>query len=278
MPELPEVETTRRGIQPYLENSTIDEVVIRNFSLRWPIDNELASKLKGQTISKVKRRAKYLLVECDSGVLVIHLGMSGSLRILDKTELNNPGKHDHVDVALSNGFLMRYTDPRRFGAILWVTSAIDEHKLISHLGPEPLSVAFDSNYLLKQAEKKRCSVKTLIMNGQIVVGVGNIYASESLFLAQIHPQTKANELTAQQCERLVLAIKDVLSKAIDAGGTTLKDFTKSDGKPGYFSQQLNVYGRKGETCFRCGNTIIHYKESQRASYYCPQCQQLKNLS
>ena len=272
MPELPEVETTRKGIKPYLANATVTQVTIRNYSLRWPIPENLANTLTQQTIHAVKRRAKYLLVQCDSGTLMIHLGMSGSLRILDKIEHNNPAKHDHVDIILDNGHLLRYTDPRRFGAIMWTDEAITEHKLIAHLGPEPLLKAFDADYLYKQAKTKRCSVKTLIMNGQVVVGVGNIYANESLFLSGIHPKTIAQDLTKPQCEQLTQQIKLVLGKAIKAGGTTLKDFTKSDGKPGYFAQQLNVYGRKDEACLHCGNKIKHYKETQMATYYCPVCQ------
>jgi formamidopyrimidine-DNA glycosylase len=275
MPELPEVETTRQGIKPYLENSIFTDIKIRQFSLRWPIEPKLGDILQGQSVNQVNRRAKYLLLNCDDGTLIIHLGMSGSLRILDKAEINSAAKHDHVDFVLANGHLLRYTDPRRFGAILWTTEQINDHKLIAHLGPEPLSKDFDADYLLARACNKKISVKSFVMNGQIVVGVGNIYASESLFLAGIHPQTPAMALTQEQAERLVEAIKSVLAKAIAAGGTTLKDFTKSDGKPGYFSQQLNVYGRKEKACFHCGNTILHYKEQQRATYYCPQCQKLK---
>ena len=272
MPELPEVETTRKGIQPYLEKAVITDVIIRNFSLRWPIPTDLAKILNQQTIHTVKRRAKYLLIQCDTGTLMIHLGMSGSLRILDKIERGNPAKHNHVDITLDNGHLLRYTDPRRFGAILWTDQTIKEHKLIAHLGPEPLLKDFHTDYLYQQALTKRCSVKTFIMTGQVVVGVGNIYANESLFLSGIHPKTIAQNLTKAQCEKLTEQIKLVLSKAIKAGGTTLKDFTKSDGKPGYFAQQLNVYGRKNEPCRHCGNNIEHYKETQRATYYCPKCQ------
>lgn len=273
MPELPEVETTRKGIQPYLEKAKITAVTIRNFSLRWPIQSDLAVTLIAQNIHTVSRRAKYLLLKCDSGTLMIHLGMSGSLRILDKVEQANPAKHDHVDIVLDNGHLMRYTDPRRFGAILWTEKAIEHHKLIAHLGPEPLLAEFDADYLYQKAKTKRCSVKTFIMTGQVVVGVGNIYANESLFLARISPKTSAQNLTQHQCKELTEQIKSVLERAIKAGGTTLKDFTKSDGKPGYFAQQLHVYGRKNEPCTHCGSKIEHYKEAQRATYYCPLCQQ-----
>jgi len=275
MPELPEVETTCKGIQPYLEKSKIDQVVIRNFSLRWPIAEDLAQTLEGQKVQRVERRAKYIMVVCESGTLLIHLGMSGSLRILDRVEIDSPNKHDHVDIALNNGHCLRYTDPRRFGAILWTTDKVEQHRLIHHLGPEPLHAEFDADYLYKAARNKRCSVKTLIMNGEVVVGVGNIYANESLFLANIHPKTQADYLTQQQCEILTKKIKEVLAKAIKAGGTTLKDFIKSDGKPGYFAQELNVYGRKGEQCFHCESSIEHYKETQRATYYCPLCQSNK---
>lgn len=272
MPELPEVETTRQGIEPYLTNATVRSVTIRQHSLRWPIEDELATILQDQTIARVSRRAKYLLLYCDTGVLMIHLGMSGSLRVLNAKEAKYINKHDHVDIELTSNQVLRYTDPRRFGAILWSTDPIEQHKLISHLGPEPLTDEFNADYLMQNAKTKKCSVKSLIMNGKIVVGVGNIYASESLFLANIHPNIKASRLNYQQAEKLITAVKTVLQRAIQAGGTTLRDFTKSDGKPGYFAQQLNVYGRKDRPCLLCGSTIMHYKEAQRATYYCPLCQ------
>ena len=272
MPELPEVETTKKGIQPYLANTTITGVIIRQFSLRWPIANDLADILTNQIINRVSRRAKYLLIEFDKGTLMIHLGMSGSLRILDKLEQGILGKHDHIDIELSNGYILRYNDPRRFGSVLWTSDPISQHKLIAHLGPEPLLKEFNAEYLQRQAQLKRCSVKTLIMNGKVVVGVGNIYANESLFLANIHPRTPAQSMSISQSVKLTEQIKSVLSRAIKSGGTTLKDFTNSDGKPGYFAQHLNIYGRKGEDCFICKSRIQHYKESQRATYYCPLCQ------
>lgn len=272
MPELPEVETTRKGVAPYLKSASINDVIVRQSSLRWPIPDDIADILKQQTIHRINRRAKYILVECDSGTLIIHLGMSGSLRVLKEWQDHPVGKHDHVDILLSNGHCLRYTDPRRFGAILWTDQPIDQHKLIAHLGPEPLEESFDAQYLKQQAKTKRCSVKSLIMNGHIVVGVGNIYANESLFLAGIHPKTSAFKLTIKQCQTLTEKIKQVLEKAIQAGGTTLKDFTDSEGKPGYFAQELNVYGRKDESCPLCGDKIKHYKETQRATYYCPSCQ------
>lgn len=273
MPELPEVETTRRGISPYIEKTTISAVTIRNFSLRWPIQSNLAKILTNQIVHTIKRRAKYLLFQCDSGTLIIHLGMSGKLRILESNTAPKAEKHDHFEMQFDNGQLLRYNDPRRFGAVLWTVEPIEQHKLLSHLGPEPLHDEFDSDYLFQQTRSRKCSIKTLIMNGKVVVGVGNIYASESLFMANIHPKTTANQLNKKQCALLVEAIKTILQKAIDAGGTTLKDFRKSDGNPGYFAQQLNVYGRKGEACTQCDGTIEHYKELQRATFFCPNCQQ-----
>ncbi|PHS26224.1 MAG: DNA-formamidopyrimidine glycosylase [Methylophaga sp.] len=272
MPELPEVETTRRGISPYIEHATITNVTIRNFSLRWPIESDLAKTLRGQSVHLIKRRAKYLLFQCDSGTLIIHLGMSGKLRILESATASKAEKHDHFELQFDNGQLLRYNDPRRFGAVLWTTEAIEQHKLLAHLGPEPLTDDFDTDYLFQQSRSRKCSIKTLIMNGKVVVGVGNIYASESLFLATIHPKTIANKLSKKQSELLVKAIKQILKQAIKAGGTTLKDFRKSDGNPGYFAQQLNVYGRKDESCTQCNGTIQHYKELQRATFFCPNCQ------
>ena len=272
MPELPEVETTRKGIKPYLENATITAVVIRHFSLRWPIEKELPEILTNRIIHRVSRRAKYLLIEFENGTLMIHLGMSGSLRILDKFEKDNPGKHDHLDIELSNGHILRYNDPRRFGSVLWTSEPINQHRLIAHLGPEPLLKEFNAEYLQQQAQSKRCNIKTFIMNGKVVVGVGNIYANESLFLANIHARTMAQSLSLIQYIEPTKQIKNILRRAIKSGGTTLKDFTNSDGKPGYFAQQLNVYGRKEESCFICKSKIQHYKESQRATYYCPMCQ------
>ncbi len=275
MPELPEVETTLRGVESFLKDAKINQVTIRNFSLRWPIDPRLADILTGQTIHLLYRRAKYLLLECDTGTLIIHLGMSGRLRILAVNENIAPEKHDHFDLVVENGHLLRYTDPRRFGAILWTEAPIEVHPLFSHLGPEPLTEAFDTAELLVKSRNRRCSAKTLIMDGKVVVGVGNIYANEALFMAGIHPQKIANQLTKKDCDKLVTAIKTILTQAIKAGGTTLKDFRKSDGKPGYFAQQLNVYGRQGEACVHCGSELEHYKEAQRATFYCPKCQKLK---
>jgi formamidopyrimidine-DNA glycosylase len=270
VPELPEVETTRRGIRPYIEGQRISDITVRNYSLRWPIPDNLSEILNQQQIHKISRRAKYLLFHCDSGTLILHLGMSGSLRILESDE--NVNKHDHVDIKVENGYLLRYTDPRRFGAILWTSEAVFDHALLKHLGPEPLSEAFTADYLRSKAKTRKISIKKFIMDGKVVVGVGNIYASEALFIAGINPKKLAKDLSTKEYKQLVLSIKQVLEKAIMAGGTTLKDFKKSDGKPGYFAQQLNVYGRKGQACYHCGSEILNYKEAQRATYYCPLCQ------
>ncbi|MDH5357623.1 MAG: bifunctional DNA-formamidopyrimidine glycosylase/DNA-(apurinic or apyrimidinic site) lyase [Gammaproteobacteria bacterium] len=273
MPELPEVETTRLGVSPYLKDAIVTQVIIRQFSLRWPIAAELADILTGQTIFQIQRRAKYLLLHCNSGTLIIHLGMSGRLRIVDiEAGDNDLQKHDHVDITLDNGHLLRYTDPRRFGAILWTSDPIEQHPLLVDLGPEPLTEEFTADYLWQRSQSRCCSIKTLIMNGKVVVGVGNIYANEALFLAELHPKSAAKNLTFKDHVALVAAIKNVLNKAISAGGTTLKDFRKSDGKPGYFAQELNVYGRAGSPCPRCESIIQHYKETQRATFYCPLCQ------
>lgn len=270
MPELPEVETTRRGIQPHLEGQKISNVIIRNHKLRWPIPEDLASTLVMQTIHNIKRRAKYLLLQCDSGILIMHLGMSGHLQVVNESD--PVAKHSHIDIQLQNGLILRFTDPRRFGAVLWTSAPIEEHSLLNHLGPEPLSDDFSADYLYKITRNRRTTIKTFIMNGQHVVGVGNIYANEALFLAGIHPKTLAGKISKTKANNLVKVIKEVLAKAIEAGGTTLKDFKKSDGKPGYFAQQLHVYGREGEACTLCRTAIKHFKEAQRATYYCPKCQ------
>lgn len=270
MPELPEVETARSGIEPHLVKQTISQVIIRHSQLRWPIAANLAENLVGQTIKQVARRGKYLLLYMTTGCLIIHLGMSGKLRILTKAE--PPQKHDHCDIILKNGMMLRYNDPRRFGAILWTTTEPLKHILLNALGKEPLSATFNKNYLFALTRNKSASIKQIIMDGKIVVGVGNIYASESLFLAKILPTRSASSLTEQECAHLVNAIKKVLKQAIAAGGTTLKDFLKSDGKPGYFSQKLLVYGKANRPCSNCGQPIQIIKLGQRATYFCSHCQ------
>ncbi|KGM07409.1 Formamidopyrimidine-DNA glycosylase [Methylophaga thiooxydans] len=270
MPELPEVETTRRGIQPYVEGNTINKMVVRHRGLRWPVPEQLEAIVKDQRVSKVERRAKYLLFRCDKGTLIIHLGMSGRLRVLDNDD--NIGKHDHVDIYINNGHVLRFTDPRRFGAVLWTEADTDTHQLIAHLGPEPLADLFNADYLYQKAKGRSGNIKSFIMNGEIVVGVGNIYANEALFLAGIHPAKAAGKISKAKMAELVEAIKLVLNRALLAGGTTLRDFRKSDGKPGYFAQELNVYGRENEPCLHCQAPINCIRQAQRATYFCKQCQ------
>lgn len=268
MPELPEVETSRRGIEPHLVGATIQYAVIRNGRLRWPVSDEIY-RLSDKPVLSVQRRAKYLLLELPDGWIIIHLGMSGSLRIL--SEELPAEKHDHVDLVMSSGKVLRYTDPRRFGAWLWTTE-LEGHSVLAHLGPEPLSAEFNADYLLAKCAKKKTAIKPWLMDNKLVVGVGNIYASESLFAARIHPDRLASSLSREEGERLVGAIKAVLARSIEQGGTTLKDFLQSDGKPGYFAQELQVYGRKGEACRVCGAPIVASKHAQRATFYCKQCQ------
>ncbi|WP_299733419.1 bifunctional DNA-formamidopyrimidine glycosylase/DNA-(apurinic or apyrimidinic site) lyase [uncultured Endozoicomonas sp.] len=270
MPELPEVETTRRGIEPYIEGHNVAEVVVRDSRLRWPVPENINQILKGKTILSVKRRAKYLLLDTGSGHLIIHLGMSGSLRVM--TEDAPVGKHDHIDIIFTNGQKLRYTDPRRFGAVLWTEAPIYEHKLLSHLGPEPLDGEFTAQRLFLLSRKKSQAVKTFIMDNKVVVGVGNIYASEALFKAGIRPDTPCGKVSKQRYERLTDAIIETLAKAIEQGGTTLKDFVGGDGKPGYFKQELAVYGRAGQPCLNCGKPIQEIKLGNRSSCFCSKCQ------
>jgi len=268
MPELPEVETTRRGIAPHIHEQKIRDVIVRQAKLRWPIPRGLKQKLSGSEITGVQRRGKYLLISVDGGSLILHLGMSGSLRIVD-ADLP-PGKHDHVDIVLGSGKCLRFHDPRRFGALLWSKEPL-KHELIRTLGPEPLDESFNADYLFKASRGRKVAVKNFIMDSHVVVGVGNIYASESLFMAGIHPTRPAGRVSKARYAVLVDAIKQVLSRAIEQGGTTLKDFVREDGKPGYFAQSLNVYGRDGEAC-NCGGVIRKKVIGQRSSFYCPDCQ------
>lgn len=270
MPELPEVETTCRGIAQHIEKQRIEKITIRESRLRWPIPASIKTHLKGQIIHSVSRRAKYLLLKTDVGTLILHLGMSGSLRVIAADTAHQ--KHDHFDLHLSNGQCLRLRDPRRFGAVLFTKKDPAEHKLLRHLGPEPLSQVFTAEYLYHRSRKRQVSIKSFIMDSKIVVGVGNIYASEALFMAGIHPRKISGKLSQAKLEQLVAAIKTVLQSAIKAGGTTLRDFSKSDGKPGYFKQELQVYGRKGEPCVTCGKLLSHAVIAQRATYYCTQCQ------
>jgi formamidopyrimidine-DNA glycosylase len=269
MPELPEVETTRRGIAPHIEGRAVQGVVIRNPKLRWPIPGQLKKSLPGQKVHAVERRAKYLLLRMDRGTLILHLGMSGSLRFVSRG--SEPQPHDHFDLVLSNGVL-RLRDPRRFGAVLWTRQAVEKHALLKHLGPEPLDDAFDGDHLHRIARGRRGAVKNLIMDGKVVVGVGNIYANESLYLAGIHPNRASNRISLERYRALAEQIKEVLHAAIQQGGTTLRDFRQEDGQPGYFAQQLLVYGKEGEPCPHCGHTIRQLRIGQRSTFYCPRCQ------
>ena len=270
MPELPEVETTRRGLLPYVEHATVTDVIVNNYSLRWPIDLKLKKHINNRPVLSLKRRGKYLLFEFENGHLIWHLGMSGSIRVI--TDNRPKIKHDHVEIHLNNQAILRYNDPRRFGAVIWTQENPLEHKLIAHLGPEPLSKEFNSEYLFNLSRKRSQHVKQWIMDSKVVVGAGNIYANESLFIAGIHPLKAAGKLSKAQAELLVKTIKHVLEKAIRQGGTTLRDFVGTDGKPGYFKQQLNVYGRGGEPCTQCGKKLIEKKLAQRTTVYCTHCQ------
>lgn len=270
MPELPEVETTRRGIAPSLEGRTLTDVVVRDRRLRWPIPAGIERKLRNQRVLAVRRRAKYLLLETAAGTAMIHLGMSGSMWIVSASEA--PRKHDHFDLVTDSGEIVRFNDPRRFGSLLWAGKRPDRHALLAALGPEPLGDEFTGDYLWQGARKRKVAIKQHIMNSHVVVGVGNIYASESLFRAGIHPSRQAGRISRARLEKLAAAIKAVLAEAIQVGGTTLRDYRGGDGKPGYFRQKLNVYERGGEPCRICGTQVTLTRHGQRATYYCRSCQ------
>jgi len=270
MPELPEVETTRSGIAPYIEGKMVTELVLRRRKLRYPVPQALLVDLPGQVVTKVTRRGKYLLLSAETGTVMVHLGMSGSLRLV---AADTPAeKHDHIDIVFESGQALRLHDPRRFGAVLWIRGDPYAHKLLAKLGPEPLSVAFSADYLYQRSRRRKQAIKQFVMDSHSVVGVGNIYASEALFRAGIRPQLAAGKVSRPRCEALVTEIKAVLDEAIQQGGTTLRDFVGGNGKPGYFRQALRVYGRAGEPCLACGSTIKQLRLGQRASYYCPTCQ------
>ena len=270
MPELPEVETSRLGILPHIEGKCFKQVVIRQSQLRWPVPNALTTLLPGLQLQSVTRRGKYLLFATSAGSVLLHLGMSGNLRITRSDQI--AGKHDHVDFIFSDDTLLRFNDQRKFGAVLWTSEAVENHPLLLKLGPEPLSDAFTADYLQGKAANRRVAVKAWLMDSHIVVGVGNIYANESLFLAGIHPARSAATLSQIECVHLVEAVKSVLQQAIQQGGTTLRDFTNAQGKPGYFQQSLNVYARDGEACKLCGQTLQLLKIGQRSSFFCSNCQ------
>jgi formamidopyrimidine-DNA glycosylase len=269
MPELPEVETSRRGISPFLAGERIDDIIIRERRLRWPVAAEVDKRLRGTTIKSVGRRAKYLLLQTGDGSAIIHLGMSGSVFIVDRG--TPAGVHDHFDIELASGKALRFRDPRRFGSLHWAADPL-QHWLLKKLGPEPLSDNFSGAYLWEKSRGRRVAVKQFIMNANIVVGVGNIYASESLFLAGINPRRSAGRIAGHRYEALAHSIKAVLAKAIKAGGTTLRDFYGSDGEAGYFRQELAVYGREGEPCLTCKRPVSAIVQGQRSTYYCRDCQ------
>lgn len=270
MPELPEVETTRRGIEPHILTKKITGATVRERRLRWPVPAGLPGILKDRTVRAVSRRAKYLLIETDAGTLMIHLGMSGSLRIARPEEA--PRKHDHVDIALEGGNILRFHDPRKFGSMHWIIRDAHSHPLLCDLGPEPLADDFSGDYLFALSRKRKVPVKSFIMDSHVVVGVGNIYANEALFRAGIRPTREAGRVSADRYVRLVAHIKAVLAEAIRVGGTTLRDFLGSDGEPGYFRQSLAVYGRRDLPCIICGVVLKEIRVGQRSTVYCQKCQ------
>jgi len=270
VPELPEVETTRRGIRPALVGSRVEAFVVREPRLRWRIDRGLVRELAGRSVHDVRRRAKYLLVDLDGGSLILHLGMSGSLRVLDRATALLP--HDHYDLVMDSGRCLRFNDPRRFGSLHWVAGDALSHPLLATLGPEPLAAGFDADYLVAKARRRKVAVKTFLMDQKIVVGVGNIYASEALFRAGVSPRRAAGRVGADRYAAIVKGIRAVLREAIRQGGTTLRDYVSADGTPGYFRQKLFVYERTGEPCRRCGRPIRQFVQGQRSTYYCPGCQ------
>ena len=268
MPELPEVETTRRGIEPHITGREVRQVIVRDHRLRWPVPTDLSERLVGQRLITARRRAKYLLLDTASGTVMIHLGMSGSLRIMPA---DTPALfHDHVDIVLDDGRCLRYNDPRRFGSFHWL--ADDDHALLRHLGPEPLSGDFTGKYLYQRSRGRKLAVKQFLMDGKIVVGAGNIYANEALFLAGIRPDRAAGRVSLERYDVLAVKVQEILAAAINQGGTTLRDFVGGDGKPGYFAQQLRVYGRGGKPCRVCATPLKEIRQNNRATVFCPTCQ------
>ena len=270
MPELPEVETTRRGLEPHLVGRRIRDVVVRNRNLRWPVTRDLRRRLQGEQVLAIRRRGKYLLFDCHRGHLLVHLGMSGRLTIVGDSA---PVRiHDHVDVMLEGAQRLRLTDPRRFGAMLWINGEAERHALLRGLGMEPLEPGFDGAALKRLAAGRRVAVKHFLMNGRLVTGVGNIYASEALFRAGIHPLRSVARISAERWDRLAVAVRETLERALAAGGTTLRDFASADGAPGEFQSECAVYGREGLPCLACGTPIRALRQGQRSTFYCPTCQ------
>ncbi|HKA42678.1 MAG TPA: bifunctional DNA-formamidopyrimidine glycosylase/DNA-(apurinic or apyrimidinic site) lyase [Burkholderiales bacterium] len=270
MPELPEVETTRRGLAPLLIGQRVRNVVIRNRALRQPVPRALPRAIAGTTIRGLARRGKYLLVDCGAGTLIVHLGMSGRLWVV--TDGAPPAVHDHFDLNLENGTVVRLRDPRRFGLVLWQSGNTLSHPLLAGIGPEPLSADFDGAWLHRSTRNRSAAIKLVLMDSHVVAGVGNIYANEALFRAGIPPRTAARRLTRERCHLLVEKIRETLELAIGAGGSTLRDYVASDGQAGYFQDQFMVYDRAGEPCYRCGASVKGIRQGQRATFYCPRCQ------
>lgn len=270
MPELPEVETVRRGIEPYLRDRMVERVDVRTWQLRYPVSRQIPARLRGSTVRGVSRRGKYLILDCTRGHLLWHLGMSGSLRVLP--EPSPPQKHDHIDLLLRAGPVLRFRDPRRFGSLHWTAGDPLRHRLLAHLGPEPLEDGFDGDWLYRISGGRSVAVKNFLMDARVVVGVGNIYASEALFVAGIAPSRPARRISRARYRLLADSVRQVLRQAIRAGGTTLRDFSEVDGTPGYFAQELQVYGRAGEACVRCATHIRVRTIGQRSSFFCPRCQ------
>jgi formamidopyrimidine-DNA glycosylase len=271
MPELPEVETTRRGVRAAIIGRTVTAFDLREPRLRWPVDASLVRTLPGQRILDVRRRAKYLLIDLERGSLIAHLGMSGSLRVMPA---GSPRLlHDHYDLTLDSGQCLRFNDPRRFGSLHWCEGTVTDHPLLASLGPEPLESGLTAAYLADRARRRTAAVKIFLMDQRVVVGVGNIYASEALYRAGVRPGRAAGRIKAGEWERIVESVRAVLGEAIRHGGTTLRDYVNTDGTPGYFRQQLYVYERAGEPCLRCRTPIRHRVQGQRSTYYCPECQQ-----
>jgi formamidopyrimidine-DNA glycosylase len=270
LPELPEVETTRRGIRGAMRGRRIASLVLREPRLRWRVDAGLSLAVAGQRVRDIRRRAKYLIIDLDAGSLIVHLGMSGSLRVLDPATPLVP--HDHYDLLLDSGRCLRFNDPRRFGSLHWCAGDPATHPLLASLGPEPLTTEFNAEYLARRARGRRVAIKQLLMDQRVVVGVGNIYASEALFRAGVHPRRAAGRVGSARLAALVESVRAVLGDAIRAGGTTLRDYVGADGEPGYFRQRLYVYERTGRPCRRCRTPVRHLVQGQRSTYYCPRCQ------
>jgi formamidopyrimidine-DNA glycosylase len=274
MPELPEVETTRLGLLPHLKGRRVRELIVREKRLRWPVPDFLAERLAGQTVRDIKRRGKYLLFECRkagaAGHLLIHLGMSGRLRVLARAQ--RAGKHDHIDIVLESGVRVRFTDPRRFGSVLWIDGDIGKHPLLQELGVEPLAEDFSADYLFATSRGKKVAVKHFLMDSHIVAGVGNIYANEALFSAGVHPARAAGRISHLRYARLAESVRDTLERALRAGGSSIRDFAGSNGEMGHFQLDYRVYARAGLPCRRCKTPIRLLRQGQRSSFFCPVCQ------